>query len=664
MTYVYGRNLHLDSINLDDFEIIFETPGTKEVFTEPLSVDGKGLHITVANSEVNLILRPKQSIILKVGDHYNFSVRVKTNISDEYELLTISHKISEDSINDFETIFIFNGEGLTDVYLYDFQLVYRDVEVPWSVPPEEIFIIQNNRAFQSVNYPTSGNWITEQKIEYTSYGRVTETDVNLTNDESYVSIPGIPGERIVQFERMHLNNLPTDVTRNEVVISETESVPETYIQGTKSIEWKLEIENVTVPFIRLITDDNQLLAENSYIQKPGINGNQEYQHEVLYINGVRQVKTRYRTLVSEVQPVPEIYIRGTMSVSWVTETRTTTELFGSTYTNDPTLDPRDSYLESEGINGTTVYEYQRQFVNGVSTNEIRNEVIKSKTPPINRVFIKGTKELLEVTLTNMLLNGDFESGSFNWSTQNAVLTNEEKGIKFVANSRNQQFYRSVPTIPGHKYYVTAKVRSNGQVGIAIDRLNTYSTNNAINKFVSISTTFTATDYFTDIGMIELNSRVGTHFIDHIMMYDLTIAFGLENEPGKKFVDYVVLNRHYFSQRTLSIVDAPSILTEFQVPFDTVFGIRYFYRWIDGPPKADKFYDLETDYLTGVVAVSETGGIASASDRVLEGKNILGENFFRENHFAGLTFNGNTQGVKFPNFIRLYESDWVRPRYNE
>ena len=607
MAFIYGRNLLLDSTSLDDFEVLFSVDGTKEVINEPLSAINQALHINVSSGDVYLILRPKKPEKVDTNLIYTFSTKAKTNVSGVYESVSASLQPEPNNPENFEVIFVFNGEGLTDVYLYDLKLEKGYEKTPWSLPPENIVVVQGELAITSQSEPIITTWVEETRTRIVPYSQDIKEDIQLEPSQGYFERGGTNGEVVFTAEFQYINGVPTNIFRNEEIISSTPAVNEIFVRGTMIVDWRPDTRTETLPYRRTTINDNTILPANSYIQTAGVNGSRTIAFEVKYTNGNRTTETRYERIVSETPAINEIYMRGTMSVEWRNETRSEYAPFERVVIEDNTIDARFSGIDQEGVIGETKFGYQRKFINGVATNETRNETTTSHTDPVNEIYRKGIKPLEHAVLTNLVNNGDFSDGTTGWINQGGAFSvNPDGHLQYKATSRNQMFYSTIygAVAPERKYYIKARMKSSTKISLGVNRTTTGVTHSGSNQWENLSFIHTSQGNSLNIGLIEMSTNFQTHLIDYFIVIDLTMEFGVDAEPDKDFMDYLLKHSGYFSDLGFNLLPRNRNLLS-EEPTQFTAGYDWYFPWETTPIPTETYY-VESSISGDLYPVTRTG----------------------------------------------------------
>ena len=73
---------------------------------------------------------------------------------------------------------------------------------------------------------------------------------------------------------------------------------------------------------------------------------------------------------------------------------------------------------------------------------------------IKGAFLSDTNDT-NLTSTNLVSNGTFDSNTSGWSTNNATMSHDSGRLKMVSSSGNQNVYTTVTCVVGEKYYFQA-----------------------------------------------------------------------------------------------------------------------------------------------------------------------------------------------------------------
>ena len=167
------------------------------------------------------------------------------------------------------------------------------------------------------------------------------------------------------------------------------------------------------------------------------------------------------------------------------------------------------------------------------------------------------------TLTNMIKNGSFESGSTNWSLSGANVVsggyNGSYSLRFDPGGismSSQTLSQSAPTL-NHKYYFSVMFKSASNYTKSDSRYEWYYTDaNNATMFVHKNTASASWQRNSTIGVVTANTYLGYQwnirnfvresniytYADSLLLIDLTAAFGAGNEPSKEWCDS---NINYF-----------------------------------------------------------------------------------------------------------------------
>ena len=164
----------------------------------------------------------------------------------------------------------------------------------------------------------------------------------------------------------------------------------------------------------------------------------------------------------------------------------------------------------------------------------------------------NTNWLGNVTLTNMVMNGDFNDGATGWTLTNsnrATIEVVDGYGQFTGTGMASNYEITFPnvssSIAGHVYYYRSDIRVAN--GVPAQLMVYYGTSSVISGAVVQSVwmakstrwtapTSTATRYLrVEWGTSEAQLGKITH-LDNVVLIDLTTAFGAGNEPTKEQMD--------------------------------------------------------------------------------------------------------------------------------
>ena len=182
-------------------------------------------------------------------------------------------------------------------------------------------------------------------------------------------------------------------------------------------------------------------------------------------------------------------------------------------------------------------------------------------------------------LNNMVVNGNFESGSNNWSLSNASITTSEKysgsnSLLFSSGTTvmtTQTLSQTAPIL-NHKYYGSLMFKAPSGFTITDARFEWYTADadGALMTFAQKVGTDGAWKRYSGIGQITSSSYLSNSwylrnfvvsgsansYVDDIIIIDLTESYGSGNEPTKEWLD---ANVGYFDNYMLVIGDTDSTL---------------------------------------------------------------------------------------------------------
>jgi hypothetical protein len=151
----------------------------------------------------------------------------------------------------------------------------------------------------------------------------------------------------------------------------------------------------------------------------------------------------------------------------------------------------------------------------------------------------NTGDNKSLTLTNSLTNSGFESGSTGW-TLNGSISVVSTAAKYgtysayqaVTASPGAYVSQTVTTVVGRKYYVCGWVKNSSNVSVVFDGGGTSISfaNNAAFTFGGYVFTASSTSTTFNFGYNSSTSNGAGVWIDGLMVIDLSIVYGLGNEP--------------------------------------------------------------------------------------------------------------------------------------
>ncbi|WP_373814641.1 phage tail spike protein [Jeotgalibaca porci] len=131
--------------------------------------------------------------------------------------------------------------------------------------------------------------------------------------------------------------------------------------------------------------------------------------------------------------------------NWVERTRTETIQYERTVKEDNSIFEKDSYIQIQGVNGSATYSWSVEVKDGTETGNRTDEIRTSYTPPINEVYIKGTKTSSVVNFTikkllqdlseaKVVMLGDSITMGYGRTTKIPDVVKNELGAQSVQNA--------------------------------------------------------------------------------------------------------------------------------------------------------------------------------------------------------------------------------------
>ena len=159
----------------------------------------------------------------------------------------------------------------------------------------------------------------------------------------------------------------------------------------------------------------------------------------------------------------------------------------------------------------------------------------------------------EITLNNLVTNGNFEDGTNGWSTSSTSVNNQVGGtinnnilyIDDTSETTGYWTYQPIDFISGYTYYVASKIGltsyTSGNLSMAIRNTSGgWSESISLNEITDSSKRFSFktvaddTYYSYQIGIGSTGVASGS--FSENMIIDLTSAYGIGNEPTKEWLD--------------------------------------------------------------------------------------------------------------------------------
>ena len=178
------------------------------------------------------------------------------------------------------------------------------------------------------------------------------------------------------------------------------------------------------------------------------------------------------------------------------------------------------------------------------------------------------------TLTNLIKNGSYESGSDNWNLTNASVTSSKAShggnslmLKANTTAMSTQILSEKSPILGHKYYGRLKFLSTTNFTTLDNRFEWYYTDgaNALMVFANKNVQTTNWTLLSNIGSISVNTYLSNtwnirnfevnanadSYVDELVTIDLTESYGSGNEPSKEWLD---TNIQYFEETASQLTE--------------------------------------------------------------------------------------------------------------
>ena len=131
--------------------------------------------------------------------------------------------------------------------------------------------------------------------------------------------------------------------------------------------------------------------------------------------------------------------------NWVERTRTETIQHERTVKEDSSIFEKDSYIQTQGVNGSATYSWSVEMKDGKETGNRTDEIRTSYTPPIKEVYIKGTKTssvvnftikklLQDLSESKIVMLGDSITMGYGRTTKIPDVIKNELGAQSVQNA--------------------------------------------------------------------------------------------------------------------------------------------------------------------------------------------------------------------------------------
>src|SRR5699024_4369884 len=146
----------------------------------------------------------------------------------------------------------------------------------------------------------------------------------------------------------------------------------------------------------------------------------------------------------------------------------------------------------------------------------------------------------QITLDNMIKNGNFKNASNNWSSYMDRFTNIEyieNGVRAQAGANLSRFHHTADFNTEDIYYIKADILSNTNNGISIGtQARPLSNYTATNEKQLVS--YVGKVEYRIMSLIISNTNDTASFFD-AMAINLTETFGAGNEPSKEYMDNII-----------------------------------------------------------------------------------------------------------------------------
>lgn len=224
---------------------------------------------------------------------------------------------------------------------------------------------------------------------------VNTSDLDKISQSTKIDIEGIQGSN-------YTFTPPFQISGRNIVLNNTAGVPTGYFSGmtvyvetgvSEQIEWRKKSNTNSIPFTSSSEYDETLTPEQSYIKQQGINQQVLITWEEKYVNGISTGETRNRQEIIQTKGQPEIKVIGTKSdiTEWKPKSETKSIPFKQSTEEDDTLTPEETYIKQNGINKEILVTWEEEYINGVSTGNIRNRNEVVQTVGRDEIKVVGTK---------------------------------------------------------------------------------------------------------------------------------------------------------------------------------------------------------------------------------------------------------------------------------
>lgn len=224
---------------------------------------------------------------------------------------------------------------------------------------------------------------------------VNTSDLDKISQSTKIDIEGIQGSN-------YTFTPPFKISGRNIVLNNTAGVPTGYFSGmtvyvdtgvSDKVEWRKKSSVNSIPFKTNIEYDETLKPEESYTKQEGINQQILITWEEKFVNDVSTGETRNRQENIQTLGQVEIKVIGTNSnvTEWKKKSETKSVAFQTKTEEDNTRTPEESYIKQNGINKEILVTWEEEYIDGVSTGNIRNRNEVVKTVGRDEIKVVGTK---------------------------------------------------------------------------------------------------------------------------------------------------------------------------------------------------------------------------------------------------------------------------------
>lgn len=224
---------------------------------------------------------------------------------------------------------------------------------------------------------------------------VNTSDLDKISQSTKIDIEGIQGSN-------YTFTPPFQISGRNIVLNNTAGVPTGYFSGmtvyvdtgvSDKVEWRKKSSVNSIPFKTNIEYDETLKPEESYTKQEGINQQILITWEEKFVNDVSTGETRNRQENIQTLGQVEIKVIGTNSnvTEWKKKSETKSVAFQTKTEEDNTRTPEESYIKQNGINKEILVTWEEEYIDGVSTGNIRNRNEVVKTVERDEIKVVGTK---------------------------------------------------------------------------------------------------------------------------------------------------------------------------------------------------------------------------------------------------------------------------------